>query len=218
MDPPSFLYGSNRFFVSTGLSSSLVDDARSSGTNSTMSISENLGSTSTSSASINNTVVSNDSNSTGGDGVVVESLSNIRNECIAVVTYSHNPYDDFRRSLQEMVEARMNHHSEIDWDFMEELVFCYLNLNNKKSYKFILSAFVDLVVDLRQNHTKIPPKSRHFMVNDETNHKKSRSKQDRRESCSQSNKDRMEEPKKDSDKLVWDQIQMRSPSGNPLVH
>ncbi|KAE8706346.1 Detected protein of confused Function [Hibiscus syriacus] len=28
----------------------------------------------------------------------------------------------------------------------------------------------------------------------------------------------MEEPKKDSDKLVWDQIQMRSPSGNPLVH
>ncbi|XP_039032012.1 uncharacterized protein LOC120166916 [Hibiscus syriacus] len=28
----------------------------------------------------------------------------------------------------------------------------------------------------------------------------------------------MKEPKKDSDKLVWDQIQMRRPSGNNLVH
>ncbi|KAE8688578.1 hypothetical protein F3Y22_tig00110963pilonHSYRG00104 [Hibiscus syriacus] len=175
MDPPANLCGSNRFFVSTGLSNSLVDDARSSaGTNSTMSISENMGSTSTSSASINNTVVSNDSNSIGGDVVAVESLSNIRNECIAVVTYSHSPYDDFRRSMQEMVEARLNHHSEIDWDFMEELVFCYLNLNDKKSNKFILSAFVDLVVDLRQNHMKIPPKSRHFKVNNAIDHKKSR--------------------------------------------
>ncbi|KAL4331847.1 hypothetical protein GQ457_07G008590 [Hibiscus cannabinus] len=29
---------------------------------------------------------------------------------------------------------------------------------------------------------------------------------------------RMKEPKKDSDKVVWDHIQMRSSSGNPLVH
>ncbi|KAE8699480.1 Detected protein of unknown function [Hibiscus syriacus] len=119
----------------------VVDDARSSaGTNSTMSISENMGSTSTS--SINDTIASNDSNSIGGDGITVESLSNIRNECIAVVTCSHNPYNDFRRSMQDMVEARLKHHSEIDWDFMEELVFCYLTLNGKKSHKFILSALL----------------------------------------------------------------------------
>ncbi|KAK8584793.1 hypothetical protein V6N13_138740 [Hibiscus sabdariffa] len=171
MDPPAYLCGSNRFFVPTGLSSSLVEEARSSaGTNSTMSISEHMGSTSTSSASINNTIASNDSTSdggvgVGGDGVSVESLRNVQNECIAVLAYSREPYDDFRRSMQEMVEARQKLHLNVDWDFMEELVFCYLNLNDKKSHKFILSAFVDLVVDLRRNDMKIPARSRHFEVN-----------------------------------------------------
>ncbi|KAK8581228.1 hypothetical protein V6N12_071463 [Hibiscus sabdariffa] len=178
MDPPAYLCGSNRFFVPTGLSSSLVEEARSSaGTNSTMSISEHMGSTSTSSASINNTIASNDSTSdggVGGDGVSVESVHNIRNECIAVLAYSHNPYDDFRRSMQEMVEARLKHHLNIDWDFMQELVFCYLNLNDKKSHKFILSAFVDIVVDLRRNDMKIPVRSRHFEVNNVPEHARSR--------------------------------------------
>ncbi|GMI82067.1 ovate family protein 14 [Hibiscus trionum] len=180
MDPPVYVCGSNRFFVSTGMSSSLVEESRSrssAGTNSTMSISENMGSTSTSSASINNTIASNDFNSDGGvegDDVNVVSLSNIRNECIAVLTYSHNPYDDFRRSMQEMVEARLKRHSNIDWDFMQELVFCYLKLNDKKSHKFILSAFVDLVVDLRRNDMKIPARSPHFEVNNEREHTRSR--------------------------------------------
>ncbi|KAK8641808.1 hypothetical protein V6N13_011181 [Hibiscus sabdariffa] len=178
MDPPSDHSGSNRFFVSSGSSSSLVDEAQSRAeTNTTMSISVNMGSTSTSSASINNANASDDSNSNGGvegDGVTVESPSNISNECIAVLTYSPNPYNDFRRSMQGMVEARLKHHSKIDWDFMEELVFCYLNLNDKKSHKFILSAFVDLVTDLRQNDMKIPVKSRHFKVNNARDHTKSR--------------------------------------------
>ncbi|PPR83998.1 hypothetical protein GOBAR_AA36719 [Gossypium barbadense] len=146
IDLPSDLCGSNRFFVSTGSSGSLVDEARSSA--GTKSRSEELGSTSKSSASIDNTTAANGSNSNGtigGDGVTVKSLSNIPNECIAVLTYSPNPYDDFRRSMQDMVETRLKHNSDIDWDFMEELVFCYLNLNDKKCYKFILNAFVDLV-------------------------------------------------------------------------
>ncbi|GMI91836.1 ovate family protein 14 [Hibiscus trionum] len=178
MDPPSYLCGSNRFFVSTGSSSSLVDESRSSiRTNTTVSVSGNRGSTTTSSASINDATASDDSNSNGrveGNGVTFESLSDIRNECIAVLTYSPNPYDDFRRSMEEIVEARLKHHSKIDWDFVEELVFCYLNLNDKKSHKFILSAFVDLVVDLRQNDMKIPVKSRHFKANTVRDHKKSR--------------------------------------------
>ncbi|XVE88919.1 hypothetical protein DITRI_Ditri19aG0108600 [Diplodiscus trichospermus] len=160
--PPDLCRGSNRFFVATGLSSSLIEEARSSAvTNTTMSISEDVGSTSTS-TSTNNTTA-NDSNRNGGDHHV--NFPSINNECIAVLTYSPNPYNDFRHSMQEMVEARLKHHSVINWDFMEELLFCYLNLNDKKSYKFILSAFVDLIVVLRQNDMKIPARPRSSKVN-----------------------------------------------------
>ncbi|XVE52105.1 hypothetical protein DITRI_Ditri02bG0095500 [Diplodiscus trichospermus] len=165
VDPPPDLCGSNRFFVATGLSSSLIEEARSSAvTNTTVSMSEDMGSTLTS-TSTNNTTT-NDSNSygTGGGGDHVKSPST-PNECIAVLTCSPNPYDDFRRSMQEMMEARLQHRSKIDWDFMEELLFCYLNLNDKKSYKFILSAFVDLIVVLRQEDMKIPARSRNSKVN-----------------------------------------------------
>ncbi|XWS11906.1 hypothetical protein CRYUN_Cryun37aG0044800 [Craigia yunnanensis] len=161
IDPPPDLCGLNRFFVATGLSSSLIEEARSGTvTNTTMSISEDMGSTSTSTSTSKTTA--NDSNSYGGDDHVKS--PSIPNECISVLTYSPNPYDDFRLSMQEMVEARLKHHSTIDWDFMEELLFCYLNLNDKKSYKFILRAFVDLNVDLRQNDTKIPSRSRSSKV------------------------------------------------------
>ncbi|XP_022777167.1 transcription repressor OFP14-like [Durio zibethinus] len=163
VDPPPDLCGSNRFFVATGLSSSLIEEARSSVvTNTTMSMSEDMGSTSTS-TSTNNTTA-NDSNSYGGHGDHVKSPS-IHNECIAVIKCSPSPYDDFKRSMQDMVEARLKHHLTVDWDFMEELLFCYLNLNDKKSYKYVLSAFVDLIVDLRQNDRKIPARSGNSKVN-----------------------------------------------------
>lgn len=73
-------------------------------------------------------------------------------ECIAVLRYSRNPQEDFRRSMQEMVEVRVEEEGKVlNWDFMEELLFCFLNLNDKKSYKYILGAFVDVVTALRQN-------------------------------------------------------------------
>ncbi|XVF74600.1 hypothetical protein PTKIN_Ptkin13bG0125000 [Pterospermum kingtungense] len=124
-------------------------------TNTTISISEDMGSTSTSTST--NNVTSNDSDGFGGDDHVKS--PSIPNKCIALLTYSPNAYDDFRRSMLEMVEERLKHHSTIDWDFMEELLFCYLNLNDKKSHKFILSAFTDLIVVLRQNDLKIPVRS-----------------------------------------------------------
>ncbi|XP_022721118.1 transcription repressor OFP14-like [Durio zibethinus] len=164
VDPPPDLCGSNTFFVATGLSSSLMEEARSSAvTNTTVSMSEDMGSNSTSTSTNNNTA--NNSNSYGDGGVDHVKSPSIPNECIAVLTYSPNPYDDFRRSMQEMVEVRLQYHSTIDWDFMEELLFCYLNLNDKKSYKFILSAFVDLIVVHRQNDRKIPASSRNSKVN-----------------------------------------------------
>ncbi|GFP88880.1 transcription repressor ofp14 [Phtheirospermum japonicum] len=75
---------------------------------------------------------------------------------IALLTYSPSPYDDFRRSMQEMVDARVEHNGKVDWEFLEELLFCYLDLNNKKSYRYILRAFVDLIVLLRENSGTVP--------------------------------------------------------------
>jgi uncharacterized protein (TIGR01568 family) len=82
--------------------------------------------------------------------------------CVALLSYSPSPYDDFRRSMQELVESKYgkleNNHRKIDWDFMEEILFCYLNLNEKKSHKFILSAFVDLITVMRRNSEAAPGK------------------------------------------------------------
>ncbi|XP_021716905.1 transcription repressor OFP12-like [Chenopodium quinoa] len=83
---------------------------------------------------------------------------------------SPDPYSDFRRSMQEMIEARKiemkrnNQHnlvalnSDGDEDandesddlseYLKELLLCYLNLNPKHTHKFIIEAFADLLVSL----------------------------------------------------------------------
>ncbi|XAR50625.1 hypothetical protein NMG60_11004994 [Bertholletia excelsa] len=151
LDSPRFtelpvldLSGSLRFFATPGSSGSLMEEARTSGTTS-----EEIGSSS--------------SSPTGGESARRESDDEKRSmgpvDFITVLTYSQHPHDDFRRSMMEMVEARL-HHGKVDWEFMEELLFCYLNLNDKKSYKYILSAFVDLVLALRENSSKVSTRSR----------------------------------------------------------
>lgn len=77
--------------------------------------------------------------------------------CIAVLRYTAEPQEDFKRSMVEMMESKLGG-SEVDWDLMEELLFCYLDLNNKKSHKFILSAFVDLIISLRDKEKSITRK------------------------------------------------------------
>lgn len=79
---------------------------------------------------------------------------------IAILTYSRSPYEDFRRSMQEMVEARLKHKRELDRKFMEELLFRYLDLNNEKSYRYILRAFLDLIVVVREDSGMIPARRR----------------------------------------------------------
>ncbi|GMY34228.1 transcription repressor OFP14 [Fagus crenata] len=143
MDPSPDICGSHRFFITPSLSSSLIEEARMS----VSTTSEDVGSTSTSTSTTQN-------DHTKGKGVMLP------DDSIAVLAYSPSPYDDFRRSMQEIVEARMRNHGKVDWDFMEELLFCYLNLNEKKSYRYILSAFVDLIIVLRQNSDRIPERSR----------------------------------------------------------
>ncbi|GER24841.1 ovate family protein [Striga asiatica] len=67
---------------------------------------------------------------------------------IAVPTYSPDPFADFRRSMQEMVEAREVRGVGEDWGYLHELLTCYLSLNPKSTHKFIVEAFADLLVNL----------------------------------------------------------------------
>ncbi|GAV57748.1 Ovate domain-containing protein [Cephalotus follicularis] len=67
---------------------------------------------------------------------------------VAVSTYSPDPYGDFRRSMQEMVEARHLIDIKANWDYLHELLLCYLALNPKTAHKYIIGAFADLLVSL----------------------------------------------------------------------
>ncbi|KAF8388994.1 hypothetical protein HHK36_025679 [Tetracentron sinense] len=146
VDLPPDLRASLRFFVSPGLSNSLIEEHRLSA-----STSEDLGSNCTTDQ--------------------VKGLTLPENS-VAVLTNSSEPYEDFRRSMEEMVEARLQNDETVDWDFMEELLFCYLKLNEKKSYKYVLSAYVDLMVVLRQNSGATPAKSRKIPVTRERRRRK----------------------------------------------
>ena len=54
--------------------------------------------------------------------------------------------------MQEMVEARELEDERVDvksdWEFLHELLLCYLALNPKNTHKFIVGAFADLIVSL----------------------------------------------------------------------
>lgn len=57
---------------------------------------------------------------------------------------SEDPYLDFRRSMEEMVES----HGIRDWEWLEALLNWYLRMNGMKNHGYILGAFVDLLVEL----------------------------------------------------------------------
>ncbi|KAI3992463.1 hypothetical protein MKX01_022554 [Papaver californicum] len=139
--PPDRIRASSRFFVSPGTSGSLVEENRSSS-----STFDDIGSS--------NSTTHHTCTTPSDQSLEVKNGTNhnLPEDSVAVLRNSPNPYDDFRRSMQEMIEARLDQNQSVDWDFMEELLFCYLKLNEKKSYKYILGAFVDLIVNLRQNN------------------------------------------------------------------
>lgn len=65
-----------------------------------------------------------------------------------VPKYSVNPYVDFLRSMQEMIQSHQALDVTNDWDYLQQLLFCYLALNPTHTHKYILRAFTHLVVDL----------------------------------------------------------------------
>ncbi|CAL9112040.1 unnamed protein product [Musa acuminata var. zebrina] len=128
--PPAAFCSSERFFVSSGASNSLHRGARRNNASSSWS----SRSPSPSSSSRTN-----------------EAGAEARGDGVAVVTFSKDPYDDFRRSMQGMVDARhVEPNQPLDWDFMKELLFCYLELNDRSVHKHILRAFTDLTVSFRR--------------------------------------------------------------------
>ncbi|XP_047336619.1 transcription repressor OFP12-like [Impatiens glandulifera] len=72
---------------------------------------------------------------------------------VAVPTYSPDPYLDFRRSMEEMVEARNLFDVRSNWECLHELLLCYLALNPKSNHKFIVGAFSDLLVSLMDSQS-----------------------------------------------------------------
>ncbi|KAF2323332.1 hypothetical protein GH714_034685 [Hevea brasiliensis] len=146
------LCGSHRFFVTAGSSSLLIEEAR-------LSITVTSEEGESSSSSTSNTIIDSArscSNSTDIKNINVA----LPDDCITVIKYTRSPNEDFQQSMQEMVEARLQRKGKVDWDFMQELLFCYLDLNEKKSHKSIMSALVHLVMGLRQSSGEVPAKPR----------------------------------------------------------
>ncbi|XP_054807864.1 transcription repressor OFP12-like [Prosopis cineraria] len=67
---------------------------------------------------------------------------------VGVPKYSLDPYDDFRRSMQEMIDSRESVDVTRDWDYLYDLLLCYLALNPSHTHRYIVRAFTDLVVHL----------------------------------------------------------------------
>ncbi|KAI4345642.1 hypothetical protein L6164_012742 [Bauhinia variegata] len=76
---------------------------------------------------------------------------------VRVPKYSLNPYEDFRLSMQEMIESREVVDVRKDWDYLHELLLCYLALNPSHTHKYVVRAFTDLVVDLLASPSSPPP-------------------------------------------------------------
>ncbi|KAJ4890085.1 Transcription repressor OFP18 [Raphanus sativus] len=64
---------------------------------------------------------------------------------------SNDPYSDFKKSMEKMVDLHALHH---DWRRLEELLFLLLKVNVKTSHKYICAAFVDLLLNLAVESSK----------------------------------------------------------------
>ncbi|KAK1549959.1 hypothetical protein Q3G72_011251 [Acer saccharum] len=51
-------------------------------------------------------------------------------DSVALMTYSMEPCKDFRQSMTEMVVSRIEQNLAVDWNYIEELVICFLELND----------------------------------------------------------------------------------------
>ncbi|KAF8053577.1 hypothetical protein N665_1398s0019 [Sinapis alba] len=73
--------------------------------------------------------------------------------------YSPDPLTDFRRSMQEMIDAAIEagdlSHPDDGYDYLNELLLSYLALNPTDMHKFIIRAFSDIMVSLLSEERRI---------------------------------------------------------------
>lgn len=70
-------------------------------------------------------------------------------ESVVLAMESEDPYEDFKRSMEEMVES----HGVKDWEGLEELLSWYLRVNGKNNHGFIVGAFVDLLISIAASNS-----------------------------------------------------------------
>ncbi|CAI0466146.1 unnamed protein product [Linum tenue] len=78
---------------------------------------------------------------------------------VAVRKYSPDPYSDFKKSMEEMIESRRIVDARGNWDYLHQLLSCYLAMNPKHTHGYIVSAFADTVVRLLPSPAPILPPS-----------------------------------------------------------
>ncbi|KAG6597444.1 Transcription repressor OFP12, partial [Cucurbita argyrosperma subsp. sororia] len=76
---------------------------------------------------------------------------------VKVRKVSTDPFVDFRGSMQEMIEAR-NQPVDVrrDWEYLLDLLICYLQINSLDTHKFITTAFSDLLIYLLESSPESP--------------------------------------------------------------
>ncbi|KAH7853276.1 hypothetical protein Vadar_000810 [Vaccinium darrowii] len=87
---------------------------------------------------------SSKSNDVDGGQFCPEKEEEISSSTELVAMDSMDPYVDFKRSMEEMVEA----HGLKEWEGLEELLGWYLKANGKEIHGYIVGAFVDMLVGL----------------------------------------------------------------------
>ncbi|CAI9091391.1 OLC1v1026412C1 [Oldenlandia corymbosa var. corymbosa] len=80
-------------------------------------------------------------------------------ESVVLAMESEDPYLDFKRSMQEMVETN----GLKDWESLEELLGWYLKMNGKMNHGFIVGAFVDLLLGLAASSSSEEEESSSFL-------------------------------------------------------
>ncbi|KAJ8632541.1 hypothetical protein MRB53_025877 [Persea americana] len=82
-----------------------------------------------------------------GQSMIME--NGLCKDSVKMAMASMNPFMDFRVSMEEMVMA----YGLRDWSCLQDLLQCYLSLNDKQTHNIIISAFTDLLINLITEET-----------------------------------------------------------------
>ncbi|KAK4774847.1 hypothetical protein SAY86_009782 [Trapa natans] len=154
--PPRDKRESRGFYAGPQSSSSMDGEAWSS-TTSNIEVTTNTKIITSDSSNIGSRFIEFTTSNSNSGSINSQKEAQLPENTIAVLAPISLPYDGFMHSMREMAKSRMETHGQLDWNFMEELLFCYMNLNEKRSHTYILKALVDLIMELRQSRGRCFP-------------------------------------------------------------